>query len=140
MIIPMDPDLIAKTWTGTPERGPGSFWAYWNACLEAGVYVRVGPWAAYDQPGVFEFHPDKWPLAQQMLKDGTDAYSATCAMAQAKAQADREMREASNITCMWHRKKLFEGKHSDHTPCIKPPIARSAPTRPAKPVKPQTAS
>src|SRR5579859_3995781 len=130
MIIPMNPDLIAKSWTGTPERGAGSFMAWWRACLEAGVYVPVEHVDARElRAGMYEFHPEKWPVAQQMLKDGTDAYTAAMTMQQARIAAEKAVKEASNVTCLWHREKMHDGRHIDDTICRRPTARRAG--RPA---------
>src|SRR5579872_5427875 len=49
-------DIInaAGQWENSPGSGPGSYKHYWNACLEAGAYVRVNDVADY-----YWFHPEK---------------------------------------------------------------------------------
>jgi hypothetical protein len=116
----MDPDLIAQSWIGTPERGAGSFTAWWRACLEAKVYVP-----AKGMPGMYEFDPDQWPVAQDMLKNGTDAYTAQSARYAAIKAAEQAEKDASNITCLWHRQKLQDGRHIDDSPCRRPAAGKA---------------
>lgn len=113
-------DIInaAGQWENSPGSGPGSYKHYWNACLEAGAYVRVNDVADY-----YWFHPEKLAAAWELLKTGTDAYTAD-----GERNAD-----ASNVTCMWHRKKLakaaepkfkIDARHADDSICSKPRPSR----------------
>ena len=113
-----DINAMADQWENSPGAGPGSYTHYWEACLEAGAYVRVNDVAEY-----YHFHPEKLAAAWEMLSKGTDAYTV----------AGKQAAEASNITCIWHRKKLkkaaepkfkMDARHADDSICSKPRPSR----------------
>lgn len=107
---------LASQWENSPGSGPGSYKQFWKACLEAGAYVPVN-----DQSDYYWFHPEKLGAAGEMLKNGTDAYIA----------AGKQNTEASNVTCLWHRKKMHDGRHADDSICGRPPRTRTTATEPA---------
>jgi hypothetical protein len=110
---------MADQWENSPGAGPGSYAHYWRACLEAGAYVPAGS----PDSGYYYFHPEKLAAAWEMLRDGTDAYT----------MAGKQAAQASNVTCMWHRKKLaraaepkfkIDVRHADDSVCTAPRAAR----------------
>lgn len=118
-----DINAMADQWENSPGGGPGSYTHWWQACLEAGAYVPVND----RDTGYYYFHPGKLATAWELLRTGADAYTV----------AGQQAAKASNVTCIWHRKKLkkaaepkfkMDARHADDSICTTPRPSRQTAT------------
>ncbi len=102
-----------------------------------GIAIQSGLYSpASGKPGEYDFHPEKWPETKKLLDSAAERW-ITGMRNGAITQAERE---ASNVVCLEHRKKLSSGEHVNDggTRCNHRRYARKA--QPARTGRPQAAS
>jgi hypothetical protein len=113
--------------------GAEGFTRFFQACTAAGFCVP-----AEGSPGQYELNPENWPAAREAIGEGLDKW----AKAMMTGAAVRQEKEASNVICLEHRKKLHNGEHVNDgsTRCSHRRYAKKTQEAPAQASRPQAAS